>query len=425
MAKLLLLLSLMFLLPGIVCSPLQTPESPAARDASFPAQREKRSYTPTPNYPLTVYSNLADDYGGKGEWKKLNCNVIYNCEKISPQHCTQLGSKFFCSNNQGGCVGKTVHAYAHGFMSATPLIVLSFASFTVSNICVVDFTLEKAAYSGADLALYKARQPGVHMDYLILIIYMTSDSSGYIVAYKQLSSVCSGWQVFHLDDYVTRSLADEETTEVSVLKFRIIVSTISYEQLSCQEVSNLFILKAKFDEEEFAASGDSSPFIGSSEGRKPLAPESTEPALPPLQERIDYLPTLNLFHVNTSRTRRDTGSNIEGSKAVENTRRCYRAENISILQDAIKDHLYTVVKPEQYDVGECRWEHEDKAAADKERTDGHDQDRRLHSKQVCAPTKYRGVLAYIKAKGSYLVVSLPDVVIEECGWVEKSHDITS
>lgn len=103
MAKQLLLICLVLPLTGTLCSPLHFSES------APPAQREKRSYTPAPDYPLTVYSHLADDYGGQGEWKKLNCNVIYNCEKVSSHHCTQKGSRFFCSNNKGRCIDKDGH----------------------------------------------------------------------------------------------------------------------------------------------------------------------------------------------------------------------------------------------------------------------------------------------------------------------------
>ena len=106
MAKLLLCLTVM--LTGAFCSPLLNSERPPADN-----HREKRSYTPTPNYPSLVFSHLSDDYGGEGEWKKANCSVYFNCEEVSPLHCSSSSNRFFCSNNRGECIDRQTNSEVH------------------------------------------------------------------------------------------------------------------------------------------------------------------------------------------------------------------------------------------------------------------------------------------------------------------------
>lgn len=96
MAKLLLFLTM--ILTGAFCAPLQNSEPVPAN------HREKRNYTPTPKYPELVYSHLSDEFGGEGEWRKANCSVYFNCEEVSPLHCSSHSNRFFCSNNRGECI---------------------------------------------------------------------------------------------------------------------------------------------------------------------------------------------------------------------------------------------------------------------------------------------------------------------------------
>lgn len=273
----------------------------------------------------------------------------------------------------------------------------------MADKCVIDFDLnplEDAGYSGADLALYKAQEPGPHRDYLIYIIHVTGEGTGYIAAHKPISSSCSGWQVFHLYDYFAYSVKQGEQA-----KFRIIISATSYKQLSCREIANLFLLQATFDEPE--ASGGGNLYTMDEEEENLLIPESSSRFNIPPDDWIDYIPTLNLFNANVSRTKRDATGTSEGVKVSENTRRCYRAQKMVILPEYVSDRPYTVELPLDFDVGECQTEW-------------------LYSKQTCAPTKYRKVAALVKGKGGGLSVLfwLPDVVIEECGWVDDIQDIT-
>lgn len=92
-----LLLSMLVLFTLTECSPILN----HGHTAPAHKQRERRNYTPIHNYPDTVYSHIVDDAGDPGVWKKDNCTSLFNCETISPHHCTKLGSAFYCSNNQG------------------------------------------------------------------------------------------------------------------------------------------------------------------------------------------------------------------------------------------------------------------------------------------------------------------------------------
>lgn len=291
----------------------------------------------------------------------------------------------------------------------------------MSNQCVIEFdlySLSVASLIGADLALYKAQEPGDARYYLIYIIQLFGEHAGDIVAHKSISSQCHGWQVFHLKESFAKYVKQEETA-----KFRILVSTLSFKQLDCNQISNLFLLTATDLSE---ASGDRE----NSEEGELLTPEPNTFHIPQ-SERIDYVPSLNIFETqagtlqlfndNYNRRKRDSVSVSVGVKVSTNTRRCYRAEKMSFLPHSISNRPYSVIRPLQYDIGECQSVQEDKTGDDGQ-IDDEDQEKWLYSKHVCAPTKYQKILSFILQKSSsqLMIYWLPNVVIDECGWIETS-----
>lgn len=283
----------------------------------------------------------------------------------------------------------------------------------MSDQCVIDFnlySLNAAGYVGADLALYKAQEPGDTRYYLIYIIQVFGEQAGDIVALKSISSQCHGWQVFHLENSFAKYVKQGETA-----KFRIIVSTLSFQQLDCNQISDLFLLTAPPSKELSEASGDR-------ESSELLTPEPNMFHIP-RSERIDYIPTLNifdaqagtlqLFNDNFNRKKRDTMSVTAGVEVSKNTKRCYRAEKMSFLPYSISDRPYSVIRPLQYDIGECQSVHEDKTGDDEGQID---------DEQVCAPTKYTKILSFISQKScpQLMIYWLSDLVIDECGWIETS-----
>lgn len=72
-----------------------TSDSGDALHQKLQEERKKRSYTISHNYPDVVYDKTV------GEWEKNNCSSLFNCEQVSPLHCTSAGKEFYCSNDHG------------------------------------------------------------------------------------------------------------------------------------------------------------------------------------------------------------------------------------------------------------------------------------------------------------------------------------
>ncbi len=180
--------------------------------------------------------------------------------------------------------------------------------------CTFQFAAPQRAYLDIDLALYKAAEENVSY-YTVYILLLPTPTSAHLVAKRNISSECSGWQVFHLDKYVRDKLEDGLTT----LAFQIIVLKNKKERLSCKQVSELFVLNATFSEETTPLPPPEEGFKGfipglaqpttpeddqgSAEDSKP--PESTpSPAINetnpfsiPEEELIDFIPIINLFFI--------------------------------------------------------------------------------------------------------------------------------
>ena len=286
----------------------------------------------------------------------------------------------------------------------------------MSEQCEIDFDhyfLSDAGYTGADLVLYKAQEFGEVREYVIYIIHVLDEGAGHLVAFKTLSSDCHGWQVFHLEDAFIRHVRPDKP-----VKFKIIVSTITFDQLDCSQVSDIFLLTAPTAEE--VASGDNEELL------------SPKPNHFNIQsQRLDYLPTLNVFDVDYDillplfgRKRRDI-PNIPATTASKNERRCYRVEKVSFLLHDVSDRSYSVIQPLLYDVGECQSIPIGKSGEGTGKVDDKDQDKWLSPNDLCAPTKYKTIPSHISTKDGHQIYWLPDMVIEECGWVNSIQDNTS
>lgn len=294
----------------------------------------------------------------------------------------------------------------------------------MSEECELDFDhyfLSDDGYTGADLALYKAQEFGEARDYLIYIIHVINEQAGHLVAYKALSSDCHGWQVFHLDESFSRHVRKDEP-----VKLQIIVSTITFEQLDCSQVSDLFLLTAPMVERPEGAA------IASGDHEDLLTPKPPTPKPNHFNiqsQRLDYIPTLNVFDVAEGtlpffdRKRRDI-SNISAITVSEN-KGCYREEKVSFLPHYVSDRPYSVIQPSLYDVGECLVTPKEKSGKDIDKVGDKDQEKWPYPNHLCAPTKYTEILSHISTKDGHQIYWLPDVVIEECGWMKSIQDIAS
>ena len=265
---------------------------------------------------------------------------------------------------------------------------------------------DKFAFSGADLALYKAEEEEAEpAEYTVYILQRVPPAKGYIVGQRTISSQCSGWQVFHLRDFLVGSLEPG----INPLPIRLIVFKQN-QLLSCSEIASLFVLNATLYHPPPLGSGD-----GELEGGEELAGlDAITPFHIPSKLLINYIPVLNFFNTNISRVPRDAPNSIARMERGADIRRCRRSDKMAVLQDHVNSRgdNYTILHPVEHNIGECTWEDASR-----------EEEVWLYSKQVCAPIKYRVLELLVKTEAGHIsVYSNADLAIEECSWMEDPQD---
>lgn len=166
--------------------------------------------------------------------------------------------------------------------------------------CTIQFDAYQNDYLDLDLALYKASERDHSSSYKIYILFMHTPRSGHLVVDTTISSACSGWQIFHLDPNVREWL---KTSSDPKLSFRIIVKRNATKTLSCEQVSDLFLLSAstsqEYEEQGLVEEdeGERGEEGSGEESSLPTEPPSkdTNPFPIPRDQQIDYIPILTLF----------------------------------------------------------------------------------------------------------------------------------
>ena len=66
----------------------------ASETVAIVKDRQKRSSSPYHDYTHTVFEL-------RKNWKPNKCKGIFNCESISPHHCSGSTAKMFCAESEG------------------------------------------------------------------------------------------------------------------------------------------------------------------------------------------------------------------------------------------------------------------------------------------------------------------------------------
>ncbi len=269
----------------------------------------------------------------------------------------------------------------------------------VNEYCEINFTVHIYAtsdYSGLDLALYKAEESGNSSSYIVRIEYFTG-SAFEIISSRTISSECSGWQVFHIDQIPFNKIFHAGD---NVVPLGIVVEK-NGAFLSCDDVGSIFVMTGT--EPEPLGSGDYfynywffdyyyNPFEDQSTEKEEDSNLATNPFSIPDDKLIDYIPVINLFRGDKKRRRRNARSMSLGEGLItnENERHCRRTDKMVRL-DAIHidTEVYRVVKPEIFNIGECEFvdKKDDRPSSNSSSTD------------VCAPSSFKPLDMLVARKG--------------------------
>lgn len=339
------------------------------------------------------------------------------------------------------------------------IIVNEDCSFSIT--LNIDFITNQ--YLDMDLSLYKAKENELR-GYHFFLVYLQSPSSGYIVSNKVMASSCEGWQVFHINNYISQYLKNGTNT----LKFRIIL----YEdaptpiEMNCDRISNVFLMKAPKTEVEVEDSptagtatednaitelddsptawdspseiyntpiaGDSlttpvtedSPMTAAGStitGDTPIAQDPTmaqDKEIPsdaqvqvfsiPIDAQIDYIPILTIFTTRSNKKRRrDVGTTgidqIHGHLQPDHSHssnKLCRRVDKLAILDNIAGKSLSVLHPATHNVGECQYEGEGGPSI----------------AQYCTPTSFKSVQLLVqRSTTEYAIHRNSDTVVDECG----------
>lgn len=286
--------------------------------------------------------------------------------------------------------------------------------------CIFDFgvdILDKTEYLAGDLALYKAEETDPSAFYFVFIIFMVTPTQGHIIANRIINAYCHNWQIFHLDYDVLNKYVVNGYNPFSL---RVVVNKNGHKDLRCSEISSLFLLNASFPEnksEEMTTSPTAKGSGDYSSGSDDLKPEPVfteaiqNPFSLPDDELINYIPVLNLFKTGRRKKREASIENLRGSnskmliysekdKVLNDQGSCQRIDKIIRLNPSNLNATYTIIKPQNYNVGECAFMRRGL--------------KRMHSK--CIPTNYRPLEMLILQDNKISVHKNDNIiVIDDCG----------